>query len=284
MTKRVQPHPLRAIWKAGRPALTSWHSLPGSYLAEAMAQLDWDCMVVDMQHGMIGFADAVQMMQGIEAAGKVAMIRLPWNEPGLAQRLLDAGARGLICPMVNDREECEQFVHACQYPPVGYRSFGGARSSSYYGEIGEMFSGARESILVFAMIETKTGMENREEIANVEGLDGIFFGPADYSASCGRSPSIGVNDEFIEEAHVKIVDLCNDHGLIAGINAATPDAFRLLSRRGYRFLPLASDLGIVMQAGATTIAEARSQTTTVEGANLASADPNKSIPDGPYTS
>jgi 4-hydroxy-2-oxoheptanedioate aldolase len=256
-TQRMVRHPVRKVWDEGRVALTSWCSIPSPYTAEALALLDYDCMVIDMQHGMIDFSDMVRMLQGIEASGLSAMVRLPWNDVGLAQKVLDAGASGLICPMVNNREECARFVGACQYPPLGYRSFGGLRSSSYYDEIGEVFTQSREAILVFAMIETVEAMKNAEAIASVPGLDGIFFGPADLSASAGRAPAVGVNDGFIDEAHRTIIDLCRRHGLKAGINAMSPQAAASLAETGYEFIPLHSDLGLLRELATATLRETR---------------------------
>ncbi len=255
--KRMVRHPLRAVWDRNEVALTSWCSIPSPYTAEALALQDYDCMVIDLQHGMGDFADVVRMLQGIEASGLTSMVRLPWNDVGLAQKLLDAGVSGLICPMVNNREECERFVGACHYPPLGYRSFGGLRSSSYYGEIGEVFAKSKDAILVFAMIETVAGMENAEAIASVPGLDGIFFGPADLSASAGRTPAVGVHDAFIDNAHRTIVDLCRRNGIKAGINAMSPDVAGELAALGYDFIPLHSDLGLMMEHARQTLQTTR---------------------------
>src|SRR5688572_698577 len=119
----MRPNPLREIWRNGGCALNGWLHLPDSMATEAMAQCGWDSLTIDLQHGTVDYQAALRMLQAISTTAAVPMARAPWNEPGIIMKLLDAGAYGIICPMVNSRADCEAFVGACRYPPLGYRSF-----------------------------------------------------------------------------------------------------------------------------------------------------------------
>ena len=255
--RRSGTHPMRQAWDRGEVAVTSWCSSPTAYMAEAMAMLDWDCMAIDMQHGLTDLKDLFHIIQGVETAGSTAIVRLPWNDVGMAQKILDAGATGLIAPMINTAEDCARFVGACKFPPVGYRSFGAMRASNYYTELNEMFERGNTETLAFAMVETVEAMRNLEGIVSVAGLDGIFVGPADMAASAGRAPAIGVMDGFMLETHTTILQACRRHGLKAGINAKSIAAARELADLGYDFIALHSDVGMVLEMSRGLLKEAR---------------------------
>ena len=148
-----------------------------------MANQGWDSLTIDMQHGLIDYPNAVNMLQAISTTETTPMARVNWNEPGQIMKILDAGCYGIICPMVSNRKEAENFVQACQYPPKGYRSFGPIRASIYGG--GDYAKHADQEILKLAMIETKEALEKLDEILDTPNLDGIYIGPADLSLAVG---------------------------------------------------------------------------------------------------
>ena len=160
--------------------------MPSSFSAEVMANQGWDSLTIDMQHGLIDYSDAVNMLQAISTTETMPMARVNWNEPGQIMKILDAGCYGVICPMVSNRKEAENFIQACQYPPKGYRSFGPIRASIYGG--GDYAKNADQEILKLAMIETKEALEKLDEILDTPNLDGIYIGPADLSLSVGEEP------------------------------------------------------------------------------------------------
>ena len=129
----MRPNRVREIWQAGGAVINGWCGIPSGFSAEVMAHMGWDSLVVDMQHGIVDYQAMVSMLQGISTTAVTPMVRVPWNTPADIMKSLDAGAYGVICPMVNSRRECEAFVGACRYAPRGYRSSGPIRATLYGG-------------------------------------------------------------------------------------------------------------------------------------------------------
>ena len=151
----------------------------------AHAGFDWLC--IDMQHGSIDYQVALSMLQAISTTDTVPIVRVPWNEPGIIMKTLDAGAYGVIVPMVNSRAEAEAAVAACRYAPQGNRSYGPGRAVLYAGP--DYFANANETVLCICMIETREAIERAEEIISTPGLDAIYIGPSDLSVSLGLPPA-----------------------------------------------------------------------------------------------
>lgn len=171
---------------SGVPALNGWLTLDSAAVAELMAHQPWDSITVDMQHGLADFDTAVRMLRAISTTNVVPIVRVPWFDNGIIGRVLDAGAYGVICPMVNTLEQCQAFVHACRYAPAGGRSFGPTRAPLYGGA--DYWKGANEQVFAIAMIETRQALDNLEAIVSVPGLSGVYIGPADLSLSLGFDP------------------------------------------------------------------------------------------------
>ncbi len=176
---------LKKLWAEGKTAVNGWLAIPSSYSAEAMAHEDFDSVTVDMQHGMIDFQAAVTMLQAISTTSKTPMVRVPWNDPALIMKALDAGSYGVICPMISNREQCERFVGACRYPPRGYRSFGPPRGLLYGGADYPTKSG--DTILAVGMIETKEAMDQ---------LDAIWAELAELGAQIATIPLDEIDDRL----------------------------------------------------------------------------------------
>src|ERR1700712_3866714 len=175
----MRPNGLNQAWADKGYALNAWLSIGSSYGAEIIASLPYDSVTVDLQHGMFDFETALGMLQAISATKSVPMVRVPHNSGWMIQKLLDMGAYGVICPMIDNRADCEAFVRAMRYPPFGDRSFGPSRGLLYGGA--DYVDHADKTILAWAMVETEAAIENVEEILAVEGLDGIYIGPSDLS-------------------------------------------------------------------------------------------------------
>ena len=167
----MRKNKLKELFKAGKPIINSWLAIPSTFSTEVMANQGWDSLTIDMQHGLIDYSNAVNMLQAISTTETTPMARVNWNEPGQIMKILDAGCYGIICPMVSNRKEAENFVQACQYPPKGYRSFGPIRASIYGGE--DYAKHANQEILKLAMIETKEALEKLDEILDTPNLDGV---------------------------------------------------------------------------------------------------------------
>ena len=235
----MRTNTIRSIWARGGVVVNGWLSIPSSFAAEVMAHQGFDSLVIDMQHGVVDYQTAVTMLQAISTTPVVPLARVPWNDPAHLMKILDAGAYGVICPLVNTRAQAETLVRTCKYPPLGFRSFGPVRASIYGGEdYGER---ANEELLVMPMIETVEALENIDEILSTPGVDAAYVGPADLSLAMGKEPGLDRTDPEVIEAQRTIVAACQRHGVAAGIHVATPEYGLKMVEDGYRFVSLGSD-------------------------------------------
>jgi 4-hydroxy-2-oxoheptanedioate aldolase len=230
---------LRTLWAADQAAINGWLAIPSAFSAEVMAHQGWDSLTVDLQHGVVDYAQMVGMLQAISTTGTVPVVRVPWLEPGILMKALDAGAYGVICPMVNTREEAQRFVAWTSYAPRGTRSFGPIRATLYGGA--DYPQHADRTIVRFAMIETAQALDNLDAILSVEGLDAIYVGPSDLSLSLGCKPVFDDVEPKAAAAIAHIVERARAHGVKAGIHNGRPDVAAARIAAGYRFVTLGSD-------------------------------------------
>ena len=234
---------IKEIWRKGNAAINGWLSIPSSITAESMANVGWDSLTIDVQHGLNDYSTSIPMLQAISTTNTVPFARVPWNEPGIIMKMLDAGVYGIIAPMINSKEECEKFVSYCMYPPLGQRSFGPTRAKIYGGD--DYFEGANNEIIKLAMIETKLAMENINEILSVENLDGVYIGPADMSISYGMIPKFDVKEDPIYTNIKEIVINAKKNNKIAGIhNGSAKYALEMIDL-GLQFVTISSDLNLM---------------------------------------
>lgn len=241
---------IRTIWKAGGAVLNGWLAIPNAFSAETMAHQGWDSLTIDLQHGVIDYQAAVNMLTAISTTPTVPVVRVPWLEPGILMKILDAGAYAVICPMVNTREDAEKLVAATHYQPRGTRSFGPVRALLYGGA--DYPQHANDTIVVFAMIETKQALDNLDDILSVKGLDAVYIGPSDLSLALGCTPTLDDVDKPVAEAIDHILAKAKDHGLVAGIHNGTPEAALKRIEKGFRFVTVSSDARL-MAAGAKEV-------------------------------
>ena len=233
-----------------KPFLFTWMTVPSELLASQVARLPIESVCLDMQHGMIGFSDAVGMISAINNAGRAAVVRILWNEPGLVGQCLDAGAAAIIAPMINSRAEAEALVKAAKYPPLGGRSWGGYTATQATGlTAGEYLQQANSMTQVFAMIETQAALDAVEDIASVPGLDGLFVGPSDLSIALSNGSELNRTSEKALKAMKRIAEVALKNGLVAGAFAGTTDIVKTYAAMGYTFMAAAVDIDL-MQAGA----------------------------------
>ncbi len=246
---------LRRLWQEGGTAVNCWLTINSSVSAEALAQLDWNSMTVDLQHGLVDWDAAVPILQTISATDVVPMMRVPWNNPAWIMRALDAGAYGVICPMVNSSADCEAFVGACRYAPAGYRSWGPVRGLIYGGP--DYFQHANDTVLAIAMIETVQAMANLDEIMSIKGLDAIYVGPNDLAVSLGYEPQYAPKDPEVGEAIDTILAAALRHGIVPGIHCGSADMAAEMTAKGFQLVSLMSDARLLVDAAAGAIATAR---------------------------
>jgi 4-hydroxy-2-oxoheptanedioate aldolase len=230
---------LRQLWAADKPAVNGWLAIPNSFSAEVMAHQGWDSLTIDMQHGIIDHNALVPLLQAISTTATVPVVRVPWLEPGILMKALDAGAYAVICPMVNTREDAQKLVHYTSYAPKGTRSFGPIRATLYGGA--DYPQHANSTIVRFAMIETAQALDNLDSILSVEGLDAIYIGPSDLSLSLGCKPVFDDVDPKAAEAIAHICARAKAHGVVAGVHNGRADVARARVDMGFRFVTLGSD-------------------------------------------
>src|SRR5208282_6167742 len=184
---------LKARLKAGKACVNAWLAIPSGFSAEVLAQCGFDSVTVDLQHGVQDYLSMVQCFQAMHAHPVTPMVRVPWNEPGIVGKVLDAGAYGVICPMINTPEEARALVSYALYPPKGARSNGPIRAATY-GVAGTYQKTANDEVLVIPMIETRQAVDNIDAILDVPGISSIYVGPSDLAFSMGKTPALDSED------------------------------------------------------------------------------------------
>ena len=250
-------NPLKRVWAEGRTAFGLWVAMPGSFGAELIAGAGFDYVCVDRQHGLVDYASMVPMFQAIGAAGAAPIARVLSNDPYEIMKVLDAGALGIIVPLVDNATEAERAVAACRYPPHGNRSYGPIRASHVIGSRDpEELAG---EVLCIVMVETREGLERVEEIAATPGLDGIYVGPADLALSLGLSPTTRVTEPEHVEAVSEIKGACRQHGIVAGVQASSGEWARKHAEAGFDMVTVATDASLLRDATRQELAAARGE-------------------------
>ena len=221
-----------------------------------MSMNDFDSITIDMQHGLVDYQMALNMLQVISGSGKTPMVRVPWNEPGIIMKSLDAGALGIICPMINTPQDATNFVGATKYAPVGHRSSGPTRAMMVHGP--EYHNESNDNIISLAMIETVEALDNVEKIAATEGLTGIYIGPSDLSISMGYKPGLDRSEPEMVEAIKRIETACINNNIKVGIHCLSPSYVKDKLSNGYNLATLASDVRIYSAGIAENLKEAKS--------------------------
>jgi 4-hydroxy-2-oxoheptanedioate aldolase len=252
----TSPNPLKKAWAEGRTAFGLWMTVPGSIGAEIVARAGVDYVCVDQQHGVIGYDSMVPMFQAIRAEGPAPITRVLSNDPFLIMKALDAGAWGVIVPLVNHAEDAARAVAACRYPPRGVRSYGPVRAAGVIGSRDPEELGGE--VLCLVMVETREALERVEEIASTPGLDGVYIGPSDLALSLGLPPTL----EVTEDAHVEAVnwirEACHRSGIAAGIHAPSGEWARRHAEAGFDVVTVATDAALLRAAASRELTVARS--------------------------
>lgn len=245
----------RDIMQGGGSVINGWCAIPSSVSAETLAYAGFDSVTIDLQHGLVDYTSALPMLQAISQTDTTPIARVPWLENGIIMKLLDAGAYGIICPMVNTAEDAENFVAACSYAPRGHRSFGPTRAMVYAGS--DYASGANDMILKLAMIETTQALDNMDAIMSTPGLSGVYIGPSDLSLSMGFTPKLDQEEPAVVKEIARIRETAKKHGIFAGIHCLEPAYARRMADEGFDLVTLASDNRLLAAAAADGIADIR---------------------------
>lgn len=237
---------VRECWSQGKAATSGWLSFGNSYTAEIVGHSGVDCVTVDLQHAMTDISDMIVMLQAISATPAVPFVRVPNKEPGVIMKALDAGSYGIICPLVNTVQDAEDLVNASSYPPVGGRSFGPARGLLYGGP--DYAAHANETIVRFAMIETREGLAEVEAICAVPGLDGIFIGPSDLGLNLGKGTAADPTDIEVRAAIDHCLSTAKAAGKRAGLFCPSGTVSRKRADQGFDFVVPNSDANLLKSA------------------------------------
>jgi 4-hydroxy-2-oxoheptanedioate aldolase len=224
-----------------------WCSIPSSFSAELMGDLGFDWICIDTQHGIIGYEQMVGMLQGLSITGTPAIVRVSENSSGEIMKALDAGATGVIVPMVNSPDEAKAAVGACRYPTAGYRSWGPTRAALHVPDFNP--AAANRAVICTVMIETVEAVKGLEEILDVPGIDAVFIGPNDLAVSNGLEPDFTARNPAHRQQIETILESCKRHQIVAGIfcgNAAMGIQWR---DAGFQMLALQTD-AMLMRTGA----------------------------------
>jgi 4-hydroxy-2-oxoheptanedioate aldolase len=251
----VRENRLRALWRDNKTALNGWLLMPDGIAAETLAHAGFDALTIDLQHGLIDYQAMLPMLQAISTTPTVPIVRVPWLEPGILMKSLDAGAYGVICPMVNTREEAQKFVAWTHYAPKGARSFGPIRASLYGGA--DYATHANDTIVAFAMVETQQALDNLDSILSVEGLDAIYVGPADLALTLGCTPHMSEPAPKVAEAIAHVLVRCKAHGVRAGIHCPEAEAARRRVAQGFDLVTIGHDQAWLAAGAQQTVARVR---------------------------
>lgn len=235
---------LKARLAAGDTVVGSWLTFDYTATAEFLARAGFDFLVVDMEHTAITAEGQWRLIQTVELAGTVPLVRVGANDPLLIKQALDAGAHGILIPMISSREEAERAVAAAYYPPKGTRGVGLWRAQNYGAGFEAYRARAARETVVIPQVEHYRGVEALSEILGVDGVDGFMIGPYDLSGSLG-TPGDFENPRFLE-CLAEVERLAKSHPKAAGYHVVHPDpegrAMQLRRQQGYRFLVCGTDM------------------------------------------
>lgn len=254
-------HALRKAWADGRPTVNAWLALGNAFAAEIVAAQGFDSVTIDMQHGVLDYTDLVPMLQAMRSSGASLLARVPWLDPAQVMRVLDAGADGVICPMINTAAEAARFVSYTCYAPDGTRSFGPTRAGIVHGP--DYAASANLSRLAFAMIETAEGFANLDAIVATPGLNGIYVGPSDLALSLSNGQLAGGSDREEPEiitALKAIAAACQRQGIVAALHCGTADYAARAIGWGYRMTTVGGDTRFLAEGAAKAVRDFRKLT------------------------
>lgn len=247
-------NPLMERLHSGQVTYGIWATVDSAFTAEIISAEAPDYVCVDQQHGVIDYERALGMFQAIRAGGSIPITRVVQNDPGAIMKTLDAGAAGVIVPVVNSSAEAARAVSACRYPPTGTRSFGPIRASILMNSH-DLAQLAQVACIV--MIETAEGLRNVEDIASTPGVDAIYVGPADLAVGLGLPPTFDRPEPIFKEAIARILKACQHNEITPGIQCTDGEMAARYAGMGYRFITVASDANLMRASIRAELARAR---------------------------
>ena len=237
--------------KNNQPIINGWLSDANVFKAEIMARQGYHAVTADLQHGLQGEAQAIQALHGLRGFDVAPIVRVAWNQPDQIMKALDAGALGIICPMVNTKQDAENFAKALYYAPKGERSYGPIRAATIYQDY---FKRANDTIVGFAMIETAQAVANIDDILSVKGINGLYIGPSDLSISHGFPPGFDRSEPELMEKIDYILAKGKEYKIATAIHCGGADYAIKMLEKGFNMVTLSSDVTAMVQGLQTALA------------------------------
>lgn len=247
---------LKKRLSTGAALLNGWLQIPSGFSAELMALAGWDSITVDLQHGVQDYQSMVSAFQAIAAFPVTPLARIPWYDPGIIGKVLDAGAYGVICPMVNNKQDAQALVAACKYPPHGKRSNGPIRPALYRPG-GAYQKHANDEVMVLPIIETGEAVENIDEILDVPGIDGIYVGPSDLAFSIGEEPRLDREEPKFLKIFDTLVAATRKRGLYPGMHCGSAAYAVRAIQMGFQLVGVMSDSALLLNAARGAVNQVR---------------------------
>ncbi len=238
---------MRSRLNGGRPCINAWSMLPCTFTTEVFAKSGWDSITFDMQHGLHDYASVVACMQALQATAVTPLVRVTWNEPGIIGRVLDGGAWGVICPMVNTQDDAAALARSCLYPPLGERSNGPIRARGYDGGP-DYHRRANAEVLVLPQVETRAAVDNIEAILDVAGVSGFYVGPSDLGLSMGLAGTLDREEPEVLAIFASLIEAASRRDLIAGIHCVSPGYAARMVGMGFGMVTVSSDVAALAGA------------------------------------
>ena len=247
----------RQLLKASgaHPPVGTWITSASPLVTEAIGWCGFDWGLVDMEHAPLDVQGVVQVLQALAGTKMLPVVRVPWNEPVVVKRVLDAGAATVMFPFVQSADEARRAVAATRYPPIGVRGMAAGCRATRFGTLSSYFRGANQSIGVIAQIETPQAVERVDEIAEVEGVDALFVGPGDLSAALGHIGEL--THPAVMRLMSQAVQRCKALGRPVGTLGASPEAVAQYRALGFDFVAVSSDIGFMIRGAQAAIAALR---------------------------
>lgn len=253
----LKTNPFTHAIATGDKQVGLWVSLCSNFAAEVIAPSGYDWVVIDMEHSPNDYLSTLGQLQVFAATDTTAIVRVEWNDTVAVKRLLDLGAPGILFPMIQSAEEAKRAVAATRYPPNGVRGFSGTTRATKFGRVTDYVDRVDEETTVILQIETQAAMAQAEEIAAVEGVSGIFFGPADIAADIGKlgQPADPAVWELIKATAAKLIA----KGVPVGTLVFDPDVAAELLNEGFTFVACGMDASLLARASDAALAEVKSK-------------------------
>jgi 4-hydroxy-2-oxoheptanedioate aldolase len=254
----MRTNPVKRILREGKPSFGTWLSLGDLFATRIMARIGFDWLTLDMEHSPIDWSQAAMIFATIADAGGVPFARVPQGNHQLIKRVLDAGAWGIVVPMVDTVEQARVAIAAAKYPPTGNRSLGGGMHSlNFDATSGEYFAKANDEILVVLQTESPTGVANAEEIYSLPGVDAIFVGPVDLRAQMRRRDGTEATDAEFEAMLQKVIAIGKKTGTPTGMHVMDPQTALKRAEQGMQFIAVGSELRFMTQRAQETLQAVR---------------------------